>query len=218
MSSIKVWDLPTRFFHWLLVLSFAGAFLSADSERYRDLHMLFGYSVLGLIVFRLIWGFIGSRYARFSSFVCSPKVVASYLRQLIQHKAQHPVGHNPAGAVVIVLLLLLGIASSLTGWAIFEDFGSDNLTQGHDLISEAMLVVVCVHIAGVLVSSYLQGENLIAAMITGKKPGDASQAISSNGALLAWLLLVIVIGLWLWTWPTSKDLNWLRHTLSWLLN
>ena len=215
MFSIKVWDLPTRFFHWLLVLSFAGAFLTAESERNRDLHVLLGYTVLGLIVFRLIWGFIGSRYARFSSFVCSPKVVVLYLCQLIQKQAQHPVGHNPAGAVVIVLLLLLGLGSGLSGWAVYEDIGADWLTEWHELISNAMLVVVCIHITGVVVSSYLQGENLITAMVTGKKPGHVNQAIASNVTSLAWLLLAVVIGLWIWAWPASKDLNWLLHTLSW---
>jgi cytochrome b len=214
MFSIKVWDLPTRFFHWLLVLSFAGAFLSAESERNRDLHVLFGYTVLGLMVFRLIWGFIGSRYARFSSFVYSPKIIYLYFCQLIQNKAQHPIGHNPAGAVVIFLLLLLGIGSGLTGWAVFEDVSTDLLTQLHELISNAMLVMVCIHITGVVISSYLQGENLITAMITGKKQGDVSQAIFSNVVGLAWLLLVMVIGLWIWAWPPTKDLNWLLHILS----
>ena len=212
---IRVWDLPTRFFHWLLVLSFAGAFFSADSERNRDLHVLFGYTILGLISFRLIWGFIGSRYARFSSFVYYPKVVYLYLCQLIQNKARHPVGHNPAGAVVIILLLLLGIASGLTGWAVYEDIGTDLLPEWHELISNAMLAVVCVHITGVLVSSFLQGENLIATMIAGKKQGEANQAIVSNVSSLAWLLLAIVIALWLWAWPATKGLVWLRQMLPW---
>ena len=215
MSSIKVWDLPTRFFHWLLVFSFAGAFLTAESERNRDLHVLLGYTVLGLIVFRLLWGLIGSRYARFSSFVCSPKVVVLYFCQLIQKQAQHPVGHNPVGAVVIVLLLLLGLGSGLSGWAVYEDIGADWLTEWHELISNAMLMVVCIHITGVVVSSYLQGVNLITAMITGKKTGHVNQAISSNVTSLAWLLLATVIGLWIWAWPVSKDLNWLLHTLLW---
>jgi len=213
MFSIKVWDLPTRFFHWLLVLSFAGAFLTAESERNRDLHVLFGYTVLGLIGFRIIWGFIGSRYARFSSFVCSPKVVVLYLCQLIQKQAPHPVGHNPAGAVVIVLLLLLGIASGLSGWAVYENIVADWLTEWHELISNAMLALACIHITGVLVSSYLQGENLIAAMITGKKSADINQAISSNVVSLAWLLLAMVIGLWIWAWPATKDLSWLHQAL-----
>jgi len=215
MSSIKVWDLPTRFFHCLLVLSFAGAFLTAESEHNRDLHVLFGYTVLGLIVFRLLWGFIGSRYARFSNFVCSPKGVVLYLCQLIKNQAAHSVGHNPAGGVVIVLLLLLGIASGLSGWAVYEDIGTDSFTEWHELISNAMLALVCIHITGVVVSSYLQGENLIAAMITGKKPGEANQAIANNASSLAWLVLVMVIGLWFWAWPDAKDLNWLLHTIVW---
>ena len=111
MKRIMVWDLPTRAFHWLLALSFAGAFLTAESERYRDIHVMLGYTMLGLIAFRLLWGFIGTRYARFSSFLFGPSQVIEYLRSLVRLRPQHYVGHNPAGSWAIWLILLLGVAS-----------------------------------------------------------------------------------------------------------
>jgi cytochrome b len=191
---ILVWDLPTRIFHWTLAVSFAGAFLTCESERWCDFHVLLGYTVLGLIAFRLVWGFVGTRYS---------------LAQLLRGHAEHPVGHNPAGAVAILLLLLLGIASGVSGWAVYEEIGGDWLEELHELTSNAMLAVVFVHIAGVLITSYLHGENLIVAMITGRRRGAANQAISGSYPLIAMLLLATLIGFWIWAWPDSRDLRWL---------
>lgn len=213
---ILVWDLPTRIFHWALVLSFAGAFLTCDSERCRDIHVLLGYTVLGLIAFRLIWGFVGTRYARFAEFVRSPAYVIRYLVRLVRGQAEYPVGHNPAGAVAILLLLLLGVAGGISGWAVYEEIGGDWLEALHEYTSYAMLAVVFVHIAGVLVSSYRQRENLIGAMITGRKQGNAHQAISGNYPLIAMLLLTALIGCLIWAWPDSKDAQWFSEIGQWL--
>ena len=207
---ILVWDLPTRIFHWALVLSFAFAFITGESERWRDIHVLLGYTVTGLIAFRLVWGFIGTRYSRFAEFVRSPAHVIRYLAQLLRGHAEYPVGHNPAGAVAILLLLLLGIANGVSGWAAYEEIGGDWLEEWHELTANAMLAVVFAHIAGVLVSSYQQRENLIVAMITGKKRGAAHQAISSSYPLIALLLLTTLIIFWIGAWPEAKDANWFR--------
>ena len=158
---ILVWDLPTRVFHWSLAASFTGAFLTGDSERWRDIHVLLGYTVLGLIAFRLVWGFVGTRYSRFAEFLHRPAYVIRYIARLLRGHAEHSVGHNPAGAVAILLLLLLGIASGVSGWAVYEEVGGDWLEELHEFTSNAMLAVVFVHIAGVLVTSYLHDENLI---------------------------------------------------------
>jgi cytochrome b len=208
---ILVWDLPTRIFHWTLALSFSGAFVTCESERLCDIHILCGYTVLGLILFRLVWGFAGTRYARFSEFVRGPVFVIRYFAQLFRGCAKHPVGHNPAGAVVILLLLLLGIASSVSGWAVYEEIGGDWLEELHDYASYSMLAVVFVHIAGVLVTSYLHGENLIGAMITGRKRGNANQAISGNKAVIAMLLITVLIGCLIWAWPESRNERWFRE-------
>ena len=201
---ILVWDLPTRIFHWTLVLSFTGTFITGESERWRDIHVLLGYTVLGLIAFRLIWGFVGTRYARFAEFVRSPAYVIRYLARLARGQAEYPVGHNPVGAVAILLLLLLGIASGVSGWAVYEEVSGDWLEALHEYTSKTLLAVVFAHIAGVLVSSYRQGENLIVAMITGRKQGEAHQAISGSYPLIALLLLTALIGFLIWAWPDSK--------------
>jgi cytochrome b len=208
---ILVWDLPTRVFHWTLALSFTGAFVTCESERLCDIHMLCGYTVLGLILFRLVWGFVGTRYVRFAVIVRCVPYIARYIAQLFRGHAWHSVGHNPAGAVAILLLLLLGIASSVSGWAVYEETGGDWLEELHDYASYSMLAVVFVHITGVLVTSYLHGENLIGAMITGRKRGNANQAITDNKAVIAMLLLTVLIGCLIWAWPASRNERWFRE-------
>lgn len=195
-TSILVWDLPTRVFHWALAVSFVGAWLTAESERTRDLHVMLGYTVLGLIAFRLLWGFVGTRYARFAEFVRAPSAATEYLGSLLAGQPQHHVGHNPAGALAIVLLLGLGIASGLSGWAVYEDVGGEWLEEVHELTSDAMLALVVVHIVAVVLSSLAHRENLVRAMVTGHKAGDAEAGIRRAHPILAVLVLAAVLGYW----------------------
>jgi len=116
-AKVLVWDVPTRVFHWLLALSFAGAFLTAESERYRQVHMLLGYTVLALVAFRLPWGLFGTRYARFRSFAYGPKSVLSYVKSLLSGSPQHYLGHNPAGSWAIYGLLALSLLAGVSGYA-----------------------------------------------------------------------------------------------------
>jgi len=166
---ILVWDLPVRLFHWLFALSFVGAFVTAESERLRDVHVVLGYTVLGLIAFRLVWAFAGSRYARLSSFAYGPRDVLRYLRSLLTARPLHYVGHNPAGSWVIYLLIVLGIAAGASGYATYNDNGGEWLEELHEGAANVMLPLVFVHLAGVAVASLLHRENLVRAMVTGYK-------------------------------------------------
>ena len=166
---IKVWDLPTRLFHWLLAATFAGAWLTADSERWIDVHVTLGYAFAGLIAFRLLWGFIGTRYARFSSFVAGPRPVLRYLGSILKAKPERHVGHNPAGGWAVLALLGLGAVTALTGYLNFNDYGGHWLEELHEGAAGAMLGLVFVHIGAVLVSSLLHRENLVRAMLSGLK-------------------------------------------------
>ncbi|HET7525957.1 MAG TPA: cytochrome b/b6 domain-containing protein, partial [Burkholderiaceae bacterium] len=105
VKPVLVWDAPVRVFHWLMVLSFAGAYLTAESERWRLLHVTLGYTMAGLLAFRIVWGLIGTRHARFASFVRGRAAVMRYLRSLLGGRPEHHAGHNPAGAWAIVALL-----------------------------------------------------------------------------------------------------------------
>jgi cytochrome b len=188
-TRILVWDLPTRVFHWSLASSFAVAFLTAESERWRDIHVVAGYVLLGLVAFRLVWGLIGSRYARFSEFVQGPRHVALYLKSVMRGRPTHHAGHNPAGGVAIITLIGLGVLSGASGWLLYEEVGGDLMEEVHEIVSYAMLVVVFMHIAGVLIASRLHRENLVWAMVTGMKQGDPGEAIPTSSRPTAWLLI-----------------------------
>ena len=187
-----VWDLPTRTFHWLLALSFAGAYLTAESERLREVHMLLGYSAFGLVGFRLLWGVVGTRYARFTAFPLSPKAVVGYLRSLLKLSPRHYFGHNPAGSWAIVGMLLLIVGLGATGWAQAIEVGPEWLEDLHEGLANAMLALVGVHVVAVLLSSALHRENLVRAMVTGYKPGTGASAAGTRWAVA--LLLFVAVG------------------------
>lgn len=198
-----VWDAPVRVFHWLMVLSFAGAYLTAESERWRLLHVSLGYTMGGLVAFRILWGLMGTRYARFSNFVRGRAAIMRYLRSLLSSQPQHHVGHNPAGALAIVLLLLSSIAIVFTGWALYNEVGGDWLEELHEGAANFMLLLVGVHVAGVAVSSWLHRENLVRAMVTGKKTCAPEDGIRWAWRPVALMVLAAVLGFWWLQWQSA---------------
>ena len=193
---ILVWDLPTRLFHWLLAGTFAGAWLTAESERWITVHATLGYTFAALIAFRLAWGFVGSRYARFSSFVVGPGAVKRYLLSMLAFRPEHHVGHNPAGGWAVLALLGLGLATALSGYAAYNDAGGHWLEELHEGAAGAMLALVFVHIGAVLVSSLIHRENLVRAMWNGFKRGSPAEAIGRKRWIAAGALLALVAGIW----------------------
>ena len=198
-----VWDAAVRVFHWLMVLCFAGAWLTADSERWRLLHVTLGYTMAGLVGFRLIWGLVGTRHARFASFVRGPAAVGRYLRSLLRGTPEHHVGHNPAGALAIVALLTLTVAAAATGWAAYNEVGGEWLAEVHEAAANLMLAAVGVHLAGVVVSSWLHRENLVAAMLHGRKPGPAREGIARARWSVATVMIAGVLGFWWTQWADA---------------
>lgn len=168
-GAVKVWDPVVRVFHWGLALSFAVAWLSADQSK--ALHHWAGYAAGALIVLRLVWGLLGTRYARFSQFVRQPGAVLDYLRDIVLGRESRYVGHNPAGGAMIVALILTMGALALSGWLTQTDqfFGVKWLESGHKLLAKVLLALVCLHLAGVALASLRHRENLPWAMITGRK-------------------------------------------------
>ncbi len=205
MNRILVWDVPTRLFHWLLAASFVGAFLTGDSERYRDIHLLCGYTMLGLIAFRLVWGLIGTRYARFRSFLFAPTEVVAYLKSLLTRVPRHYLGHNPAGSIAIFLLLGFGVVSGITGYAAYNEIGGEWMAELHEGAANTMLALVLVHIAGVLVSSLRHRENLVRGMITGYKSGDPGSGIRHGYAWVGAIMLAAVTTWWTWYPQSAVD-------------
>ena len=118
---ILVWDAPVRVFHWLMVLCFAGAYITSEGEAWKLVHITLGYTMAGLVAFRIVWGLLGTRYARFSAFIRGPKAVSRYVGSLLRGRPEHHLGHNPAGAVAIVLLLVLTLLVVASGWASYNE-------------------------------------------------------------------------------------------------
>lgn len=173
---VRVWDPFVRVFHWSLVFLFAVAFISGDESE--TLHLVAGYIIAGLVALRIIWGLIGTRYARFKNFVTGPRAVADFLSKSLRLEAPRYIGHNPAGGAMVLALLLLMIALAITGHLMVTEtfWGSKEMEEIHEALANISLVLVGLHLVGVVLAGYEHGENLIRAMFTGLKrapgPGD----------------------------------------------
>jgi cytochrome b len=204
---VLVWDAPTRVFHWLMVLSFAGAYLTAEDDHWRLVHVTFGYTMAGLVVFRIVWGFIGTRHARFTDFVRGPGAALRYLRSVVRGQPEHHTGHNPAGALAVVGLLVLTVMTVVTGWATYRELGGDALEELHEAIANVMLGLVVLHVVAVVVSSRLHRENLVGAMISGYKDGQAADAVPGSRRGVAAAMLLAVATFWCFQWWTATGGN-----------
>ena len=194
-EEIKVWDIGVRTFHWSLVTFFIIAYISGDEEEL--IHIYSGYAVLALVIFRVLWGFIGTKYARFSNFIYPPHTVLQYAKSLFTSKPLHYLGHNPLGGWMIILLLISLIAVSWSGLEVYGAEGhgplastsiiapamadSDNehgpgksrqeelWEDVHETFANITLFLIIVHLCGVISAGFMHQENLIRSMITGYK-------------------------------------------------
>ena len=185
-DEIKVWDPLVRVFHWTLASGFAIAYLSEDDLL--GLHVWAGYTVLGLVAVRLLWGLIGTRYARFTDFVYRPATVLAYLQDIAAFRAKRYLGHNPAGGYMVLALLVMLPLTGLSGLATYgvKEFAGPLLPwvggldpwwgevfEGlHEALANTTLALVVVHVAGVLLANFQHRENLVRAMFTGRKPAN----------------------------------------------
>lgn len=162
---IRVWDFPLRLFHWVLVIAIAVAFLSSEEDSaLNEWHVLAGWVAAILIVFRLVWGFIGGEHSRFSDFI-RPSRIGRHISMIAKGQRDPTVGHNPLGAVAVVILLAL---TAVTVWS--GAFGGEAAEELHEVIAWVLLAMVALHVIAVVVMSIFERENLVRAMITGDKP------------------------------------------------
>jgi cytochrome b len=177
MQEIRVWDLLVRMLHWSLVVAVLGAWLTRDGEDPR--HVQLGYAALAIVVVRVIWGFVGSRYARFADFMRSPRATIDYLKEVVAHREPRHIGHNPLGGWMIVVLLAIVVAICVTGWLYTTDafWGVAWVGELHEALTDVLIMLVVLHILGVIFTSIRQRENLVKAMLTGTKkaPEPATQ-------------------------------------------
>jgi len=210
MNKILVWDLPLRLFHWLLVLLIVVSVVSANiGGNAMQIHLLSGYTVLTLVLFRILWGFAGSTHARFISFVRGPAAVIEYLRALRRQNADRHLGHNPAGGWSVILMLAALLVQAGTGLFANDDIAtegplaklvskalSDRITGIHHLNFKLLLALIGLHLAAVAFYFFRKRENLVKPMLTGFKdaatgPGEAT---TPGKSWLAALLLAACAG------------------------
>ena len=205
LAEQKIWDLPTRVFHWFLVLCFAGAWLTAESERTQLLHLTLGYCAGALVLWRVVWGVAGSRYALFSEFVRSPAAALRYLQAYLPGSTlaapRRYLGHNPAGGWAVLGLLALMLLAVLSGWWVYQAGAPDMAGEAHEVLSHAMLILIALHVLAVVATGFKHRENLVRAMWTGRKRANPEQAIRSSHVLIGLVLFAAV------TW-----LGWALYT------
>ncbi|OGP24063.1 MAG: hypothetical protein A2X99_08810 [Deltaproteobacteria bacterium GWB2_55_19] len=186
---VHVWDIPTRLFHWLLVSAFAGAFLSSHGDRFLEFHTSLGYIALGLVVFRVLWGFAGNRFARFSGFLKGWQSVRGYVASAARLHPPRFLGHNPAVGWVVLFMLAMVASIAISGivtyggeenrgfWAgVFSFEAGYNARVAHALLADLAIAVVVAHVCAALFHDFLLRENIILSMFTGTKEDEDTYA------------------------------------------
>ncbi len=189
-QAILVWDVPVRMFHCLLVICFAGAWLSSESERWAMIHYAFGYTACLLVLIRLVWGVIGTRYARFSQFLKSPKAVIAHFMAMLRGYPHHDVGHNPAGGLVMFALMLLILLIGFTGYLSVKEFLGNFVSEAHEAVASLALGLVIIHIIAAIGMSLIERQNLVRSMVNGKKQGMPEQGIRYPQYLIGSLIFI----------------------------
>jgi cytochrome b len=208
MQKIKLWDLPTRLFHWLLVASIAALFVTGKMDDAIVWHGRIGIFVVGLLVFRVVWGFIGSTYARFFQFFPTPAKIIAYLKG-----EWHGLGHNPLGALSVFALLALTALQVGLGLFTNDDISfqgplyrlvdgdlSAILTGWHRLLADGLLAFIGLHVASIVFYKLVKKHNMVIPMLTGKTEvaeGEVDKAAKGGGAIaLIAALLLALLALW----------------------
>lgn len=195
-ARLRVWDVPLRLFHWLLVAAVSLALLSAEEESpLNDWHMLSGWVAGLLVAFRVVWGFVGGEHARFAGFV-RPSAIGNHVRELMRGRPRATLGHNALGALSVLLLLAMVAGTVWTGAILAEDV--------HELLGWSLLALVIVHVVAVVLMSLLTRENLVRAMIDGTKPADRHPSLQDARAPGPVAYIVALVALAGGAWAVTR--------------
>ena len=212
MKKQLVWDLPVRLFHWLLVIALVAQWVTAEMmDNAMDIHFYIGYFLLGLILFRVIWGIFGPRYARFSNFVKGPGETLNYARALAQKKPPGFTGHNPVGGLMVIATLLIVALQGVSGLFITDDVFSNGPYYGqvsqeteklmswlHHNLFNAIMAIAAIHIVAIVVYQRILKYDLVKPMLTGKKETSHQNGITSSKLVLALVIALLVAGFVYW--------------------
>jgi len=205
-NRVLIWDIPTRMFHWF----FAGGFIVAamfaltfgEHSPLFPYHAIFGLIIFLMVVLRVLWGFVGTRYARFDSFAFSPMSVFEYLKGALRGSGIRYVGHNPGSAYAIFAMLIMMIGLAITG--IMLGLGNEWVEEIHESLAYTMVAVAATHIMGVLFHTIRHRENIAASMFHGKKEAETHEAIPSSRPIIG-VIFIVLIGAWAWGLLTNYD-------------
>lgn len=187
---VKVWDWPLRLFHWTLVIAIAVAFLSSEEgSPLNRWHMIAGWIAGILVLFRIVWGFVGGEHSRFADFV-RPGKIGEHVSGLLKRRSEPSLGHNPLGGLSVLVLLTLTAVTVWTG-----GFGGETAEDLHELIAWVLLAAVALHVLAVIAMSLLDRENLVRAMVTGDKPAERHEGAENARppGTVAWLIAAVVL-------------------------
>ncbi len=216
----RVTDAPTRMFHWLFALCFAGAYLTADGERLRLVHVVLGYSMAGLLGFRVLYGLFGPRQASLKALWAKASNAPLWLRSVWAGLTGGGTinwrqGQNIAMGAAIVALLLAVLPLTLSGYATYNEWGGEWLEDLHEVVGESMLWLVLAHLGLLLLISVLRRKNQALPMLTGRVDGAGPDLVKNNRSWLAALLLVAVLGYWGWEWQQAPQASSSSVTAPW---
>ncbi|NML86085.1 cytochrome b/b6 domain-containing protein [Polaromonas sp.] len=210
-ASRRVVDATTRMLHWLMALSFAGAYLTADGERWRMVHVTLGYTLAGLLLCRVLWGLFGPRHARLSVLMRKLKGLPAWLKSLPAVKSPGTLqpawrqGQNFLMALAVLLILCVVLPLTLSGYAVWDEWGGEWLENVHEFFGNAMLAVVLVHIGLIAMLSLLRRKNQALPMLTGRVAGPGPDLAKRNHGILAAVVLACVMGFWGWQWTAAPQ-------------
>lgn len=206
-ASRRIIDAPTRVVHWLLAFSFTGAYLTAESERWHLLHITLGYTVLGLIVWRIVWGLIGPRRSRLSALTSKLRSLPTQVRAWLQGKGNALASQQLLNAAAVLGLIAAALLVSASGLLMEQEllgaWAEDLLEELHEGAGNFMLLLVLGHLALIALASVLKRQNAAMTMISGRMPGRGPDLVKSNLGWLAAVIVAAVLGFWAWQWQTA---------------
>lgn len=195
-KKIKIYDWPTRIFHWLFAILFLGAFIIAevvdDESKIFSYHMLAGITMIFLLLLRIIWGFIGTTYARFSAFKLQPRELIQYLKDAVISKTKRYLGHNPASSYAAILMFICAIGLAVTGILMTNGIEMEFYEESHELFANLFLITVIIHVGGILFHHLKHNDSLWSSMLDGnKKSLPGVEAIKNTKATSGIILLLL---------------------------
>ena len=198
-------DAFTRIWHFLTAFTFTVAYLTAESEAFRLMHITLGYTLGGLLLLRVLWGVWGPRPARWSSLWGKLRGLGSWVEGMRTFNMNLPLAQNLYMSLSVVAVLLAIAPLVLSGYVTYQEWTGDWMEEVHEFFGNFMLVAVVLHIAGVVVLSLLRRRNLATPMLTGRVEGAGPDLVKSNHGWLATLLLVAVVSFWVWQWQAAPQ-------------